>query len=673
MNQVIVVMKRSVKFSSKEVHRGKQLKMSSAGSPVIEDVSSSEEDSNETQYPQTQAFVDEHQEQAELEVEQINRASTSASVEKNQAPVTDDEKEIEMPELPEEALLSQLELLWTSNLIGRILVLLTAAQTQSGRNKDLNSKRLFTKAILLWTSMLKVLVSGKKNKTLLSECSWMDFNKRLSGAKCYTTFCTLMLTPSGMSTFHTCAETVFKGPSSSLPATATTSTVSTIAPGPIAPAAVPSQPPLEEERDAIAEHFGLGTSTTRGGLISQTISKVVNGKLHTLRSPGESGSTVVKLETYPLGEVSQMDKNQVIAKLTNILLNYLLIVILTLPVVEGGPRSELLRDFLDCRPKTHDGAEANKSSIQQRKRVSRGGNDNEADTIYEWILKFSTAPILNVFDTNEWINSPWRFRNIDSPFMRQILRLVKRKYSDASLADIIQLYHNAEKVYYACPPNMAMSDYYYSGEESERILYQHLLYQYNNKEAVRRFMWDILMICERRYPKRNTVQILGEPNSGKNFCFDALIHYFCNFGQVGNFNRFSTFPLMECVNRRILFWNEPNAESSSHDTLKMLFEGTQLPVKVKFREDAVVPGTPLFILTNKDIFPNDAAFNSRMIRYKWRPNPGLKEYTKKLLPTCWLRLWARMDFVNSQGHIQEQQDPNVWNATTLDSDYYDTE
>ena len=61
--------------------------------------------------------------------------------------------------------------------------------------------------------------------------------------------------------------------------------------------------------------------------------------------------------------------------------------------------------------------------------------------------------------------------------------------------------------------------------------------------------------------------IEGTPNSGKNYFFDCIIHYFLNFGQLGNFNKFCNCPFQECVNKRIILWNEPQMEASASETL----------------------------------------------------------------------------------------------------------
>lgn len=66
----------------------------------------------------------------------------------------------------------------------------------------------------------------------------------------------------------------------------------------------------DEDRDVLEEVFGPGITPLNTGIIQQTISTTSNGKLLTLKSPDECGTTVVKFETYNLRNIVGMDRNQ---------------------------------------------------------------------------------------------------------------------------------------------------------------------------------------------------------------------------------------------------------------------------------------------------------------------------------------------------------------------------
>lgn len=76
---------------------------------------------------------------------------------------------------------------------------------------------------------------------------------------------------------------------------------------------------------------------------------------------------------------------------------------------------------------------------------------------------------------------------------------------------------------------------------------------------------------------------------------DFLLHFCIHFGQVGNFTKFDYFPLQECVNKRILLWNEPQIAADQFDNVKMLFGDDAMNVRVKYQQDAIVLRTPVIV------------------------------------------------------------------------------
>lgn len=185
------------------------------------------------------------------------------------------------------------------------------------------------------------------------------------------------------------------------------------------------------------------------------------------------------------------------------------------------------------------------------------------------------------------------------------------------------------------------SEYYFNILKSYEICLDLLTWQMGY-ENIKSFLQDILDVLEKVRPKVNTLFILGAPNSGKNFFFDSVIHLMINYGQMGNFTRHDNFPLQECVQRRVILWNEPAAESGSFETLKTILGGDTCNVKVKYMMDHILHRTPVIILSNNDIFPKDPAFNSRIIKHKWRGAPFLRDHKLKIHPLTLIYLFYSM-------------------------------
>lgn len=184
-----------------------------------------------------------------------------------------------------------------------------------------------------------------------------------------------------------------------------------------------------------------------------------------------------------------------------------------------------------------------------------------------------------------------------TPLLRTALHNRAIELLDLSMRELYDTYCRVEPanlIFNAPLGNIA--SYYYTVEESVEKMEELLLFQYDNdEEMVHLFLEDLYNVIDKRLAKKNTMFILSEPNGGKNWFFDAVIHFFLNFGQIGNFNRHSSFPLPEAVNKRILLWNEPNAEPAAMDTLKMLLGGDTFNAKVKYENDAVVTRTPVIV------------------------------------------------------------------------------
>ena len=170
------------------------------------------------------------------------------------------------------------------------------------------------------------------------------------------------------------------------------------------------------------------------------------------------------------------------------------------------------------------------------------------------------------------------------------------------------------------------ASYYLDERESLDIVSK--LLDYQTKGNTKRFLYWLVMVLDKIYPKLNSIFVYAPPSSGKNFFFDFVLNFFLIRGQMMNINKATTFPYMDCVDKRVILFNEPNISESpaTIDTLKMLFGGDNMSVAVKFKPPATVSRTPVIILTNDPfLFRKVDAFNDRMIRYEWEPAPFLKD------------------------------------------------
>lgn len=114
-----------------------------------------------------------------------------------------------------------------------------------------------------------------------------------------------------------------------------------------------------------------------------------------------------------------------------------------------------------------------------------------------------------------------------------------------------------QNVIFAAPEGN-IDDYYYNVNVSLEILLRLLKFQFNDNDAeCAAFVKILFAVCEKSIPKLNVVVLCGSACSGKTYFIDVVLHYYLNYGQLANFNKYCGFPLQDCPYKRILLWNEP--------------------------------------------------------------------------------------------------------------------
>lgn len=281
-------------------------------------------------------------------------------------------------------------------------------------------------------------------------------------------------------------------------------------------------------------------------------------------------------------------------------------------------------------------------------RRRRGDDAEQSKTrpLFEFLQGIVFSPPKAIFQSRIWLKSKYRYVDKRKNYFNVILQELQLFYTEKT---VLELWNHLLH----CDPLHLMfasenpSEYYFSLQQSVEYLESLLCFQMEDDEGeISQFLYDLLAILDKTKPKCNTFFVHGEANAGKNFFFDAVMHFCVNFGIITNWNRFNQFPLQDCPNRRVLFWNEPNFEDGVEETLKLLFGGDQCGARIKYEGDAVIARTPIIVLSNVDCFPRNEAFRSRMIKYKWRACSYLRDLRKKPHPLAVPYLFARWHVIS---------------------------
>lgn len=248
------------------------------------------------------------------------------------------------------------------------------------------------------------------------------------------------------------------------------------------------------------------------------------------------------------------------------------------------------------------------------------------------IKYFLPVPLSAACDLDEWIADPQLcvFDKSDPDYKRAYMH-VQRELSSYTYDQLLQLQTTCKPVYYARHPG-----HYLDVDSSIAFIDKLLRWQTTSEEDLVNWLSIVHSVMERELPKCNSVYITSPPNSGKTWFVDMLTAFYINVGQVNNFNRNTAFPLNDCVNRRVLVWNEPNVEPSAFETIKMLLGGDPCPANVKYQSGHIITKTPVIITSNSRILDStDPVWSSRCKFWNWRPAPFLKNIDGYPHPMAW--------------------------------------
>lgn len=285
-----------------------------------------------------------------------------------------------------------------------------------------------------------------------------------------------------------------------------------------------------------------------------------------------------------------------------------------------------------------------------RDEKKRSGRKAIPGAIVSFCKLYPTFPTNAIYQTKMWQESDFKFiLPSDQVYIRALLNL-QTTLAQWNIDAFIDLYLHSTPVW--CAVFTDFYDYYYGIEDSFEYMIRLLVFQLNldfeeadiQRIHIKTYLQELYDVCEKKRAKTNTLFIISEPSAGKNWFIDAVLAFYLNCGNIANYTKSNNFPFQDAVNRRINLWNEPNFMPSATDDIKMLTAGDMMHISKKFEGACPLYRTPLIVLSNKQVF-HDPAFRDRIITWRWRAAPFLKDYTKKPHPLAYVKLLHEYDVI----------------------------
>lgn len=282
--------------------------------------------------------------------------------------------------------------------------------------------------------------------------------------------------------------------------------------------------------------------------------------------------------------------------------------------------------------------------ISRRKRSLRGTNDdinpNEVNTPREFFWQYFPVPLDRAPAKLLWLQNP-RLNHITNykPEFENDTDIFEREIFIYSIQQLYEKLENGSPLF----SMLHVTDIKYENRvESTNNLGYFLEYQLKQqKEQFIEFLWDLL---NHKSGKFNCLNIIGPASSGKTFFVRTIKEAMITSGLIANITRNSQFPFNNCINKRLLHWDEPNFEPAATEQLKQLFSGDELSVNVKYSPYQTIQRTPVIVTANANVFPMNEAFNCRIQHFNFLQAPFLKTW-KQFHPMSIYDMFKKRNFL----------------------------
>ena len=306
---------------------------------------------------------------------------------------------------------------------------------------------------------------------------------------------------------------------------------------------------------------------------------------------------------------------------------------------------------------------------QPKKQCECGGDQDHKKTCIPTILKSLNSLEAQIFkfltnnlvsppdqciNTWEWLQSGIRVKDTDESY-KHALSTYHRWVRLLTFEELHDFYKNKKKIYGAI--DREFNDIYWDIDESLNKLEYYLLKQFHTEEAGLEFMITMYKSHTQQGGKKgNAIHWKGEQDSGKSWLADPFAQNQITYGGVSVLNRNNTFGLAGLVNKRLGMLDEFNFDPLAYtDNVKTLLSGNITQAQVKYKNDGMIRPTPILLMSNGDVLPDNEIFRSRHIRYEFsgidvsdyvplegkEPNVVHPFYSKRLHPESIIQYWKK--------------------------------
>jgi hypothetical protein len=256
------------------------------------------------------------------------------------------------------------------------------------------------------------------------------------------------------------------------------------------------------------------------------------------------------------------------------------------------------------------------------------------------------VPMDAIVRSEPWLNSQFRFVCTSDTALRDVVDVFNSYVCNYSVEELAMFWGTRKYLYWDTKKSVGEGFHRMSLLDSIDWGIALLHYQFDNEEAlVYDFLNSMYKLLNKTENKKNCLEVVSPPTAGMKWFFDSVLAFCTSIEQVENARKNSQFPFDNCFNKRLLYLNEPNFEYSFEEKLLQLFAGDPMSENTKHKPFCQIKRTPVIVTGNVCKFKNEARWNHRMWRFRWKHAPLLKYCPGKPHPLMLWHLFVRYNIV----------------------------
>ena len=142
-------------------------------------------------------------------------------------------------------------------------------------------------------------------------------------------------------------------------------------------------------------------------------------------------------------------------------------------------------------------------------------------------------------------------------------------------------------------------EFLHNGKPFRIVQYLRDVQDFSEKQTIF-FGRALLDVLNKKSQKKNCFWIYGPASAGKTAFLESLVtHFFpASSGQPVN-NPRTVFRWGNCINKRVILWEEPQVSPDNHEELKKVFGGQEVTTEVKYQSSVKMQKTPVLVTSNR--------------------------------------------------------------------------